>query len=276
MKTATPESIRIERRVIGHDFDAGIPRYWALANPVISCFFHALSSVIPRGERFFIQTVEEAAVRVSNTALLADVQGFIDQESQHRIGHGAMNEWVASQGYPVGRVEQGIDRLLGWVERHLSSKYQLALTVALEHFSCLLSDRFLRAEGLQVALHPAMQRFLVAHCVEEIEHKAVAFDLYQQAYGDYLARILMMLFVTVIFAPNVFRIQFIYLRHDRHLWNIRAWMQAVRFFWFRPGWFGHTIPGYLAYYRPGFHPWQNDNSELVSFHLARLARQQSA
>lgn len=276
MKTPTPQSIHIERRVIDYHFAADVPRYFALGNPVISCFFHALSSVIPRGERLFIQTVEEAAPRIADKALQAEIEGFIAQESQHRIGHGAMNEWVASQGFPVRRVEQGIDRLLGWVERHLPAKFQLALTVALEHFSCLLSDRFLRAEGLQASLHPAIRRFLVAHCIEEIEHKAVAFDVYQKVYGDYLARILMMLFVTVIFAPNVFRIQFIYLRHDRQFWNLKAWMQAYRFFWFRPGWFAHTIPGYLAYYRPGFHPWQHDNSDLVSLHLARLAEQKSA
>jgi predicted metal-dependent hydrolase len=62
-----------------------------------------------------------------------------------------MSGWPR-RAYPVGRVEQGIDRLLGWVERRLPAKFQLALTVALEHFSCLLSDRFLRAEGLQASL----------------------------------------------------------------------------------------------------------------------------
>lgn len=276
MKTVTPDSIHIEKRVIGHRFGADIPRFWANGNPVISCFFNALSSVIPRGERFFIHTVQQAADRVGDPALKGQVRGFIAQESQHRVGHGAMNDWVAAQGYPIERVELGVERMLGLVERHLSHKYQLSLTVALEHFSCLLSDRFLRAEALQAGLHPEVQQFLVAHCIEEIEHKAVAFDVYQEAYGDYFARIFMMLFVTLVFAPNVFRIQFIYLLHDRQLFNVKAWLQAVRFFWFKPGWFGHTIPGYLAYYRPGFHPWQHDNSQLVSRYLTRLSQGKTA
>ena len=270
MRTETPRNIHIEKRMIEHDFSQNIPRFWARGNPVISCFFNALSSVIPRGERFFISSVHEAAETVDDVTLQNQVRGFIAQESQHRVGHGAMNEWVAEQGYPIGRVEQGVERMLGCVERCLSRKYQLALTVALEHFSSLLSDRFLREPDLQTSLHPTMQHFLIAHCIEEIEHKAVAFDVYQEVYGDYFARILMMLFVTVIFAPNVFRIQFVYLWHDRQLFNVKAWFQAVRFFWFDPGWFAQTIPGYLSYYKPRFHPWQHDNSQLVARYIGQV------
>ena len=79
-----------------------------------------------------------------------------------------------------------------------------------------------------------------------------------------------MLFVTVIFAPNVFRIQFVYLWHDRQLFNVKAWFQAVRFFWFDPGWFAQTIPGYLSYYKPRFHPWQHDNSQLVARYIGQV------
>jgi predicted metal-dependent hydrolase len=38
----------------------------------------------------FIQTVEEAAPRIADEGLQAEVAGFIAQESQHRIGHSAL------------------------------------------------------------------------------------------------------------------------------------------------------------------------------------------
>lgn len=269
----TPASVNIEKRVIAHGFSTSIPRFWANNNPVVTAFFHALSSVIPTGEKFFIRTVEETAKTIENPGLKAEIQGFIDQESQHRVGHAAMNEWIREQGYAITAVERGVNRLLGWVEQYCSLKYQLALTVALEHFSCLLSDQFLRHKALQSGLHPVMREFLVAHCIEEIEHKAVAFDVYQEVYGDFFARILMMLFVTLVFAPNVFRIQFIYLWHERHLFNFRAWGGAIRYFWFSPGWFGGTIPGYLAYFKPRFHPWQHDNTGLIDHYLKQSGQQ---
>lgn len=270
--TKTPPSIHIEKRLIDHRFNLSIPRYWANNNPVITAFYNALSSVIPTGEKFFIRTVKESASAITDPVLKKELTGFVAQESQHRVGHNAMNEWIRDQGYAIDSVERGVNRLLDFVEKHFSMKNQLALTVALEHFSCLLSDQYLRHKALQARLHPSMRAFLVAHCIEEIEHKAVAFDVYQEKYGDYLSRILMMLFVTVIFAPNVFRIQFIYLWHEKHLFNVKAWAGAVRYFWFSPGWFGRTIPGYLSYFKPSFHPWQHDNSALIASYIGDVER----
>lgn len=258
-------SLNIQR--IKLSFSSAIPRFWANNNVVITHFFNALSSVIPAGERFFMHTVRQAANHLEDEALQTQVQAFIAQESQHRMGHNAMNGWLLEKGYPISDVEQGVHQLLTWIEKHFSLKYQLALTVALEHFSSLLSDRFLRAKLLQNQLHPEFNDFLVAHCIEEIDHKAVAFDVYQAVYGSYWARVLMMLFVTVIFAPNVFRIQFIYLKHDKSRFNIKSWLSAAYYFWIKPGWFAQTIPGYLAFFSIRFHPWQLDNSQLIDEYI---------
>lgn len=262
-KTRTPENIHIEKRCIEHRFGNDIPRYWANNNPVITAFFNALSSVIPSGEKFFIRTVEEASGSIIEPELQNELQGFIEQETQHRVGHLAMNDWIRAQGFPIAPVENSVNGLLGFIEKHFSLKYQLALTVALEHFSCLLSDQFLRQKALQPGLHTTIREFLIAHCIEENEHKAVAFDVYQSVYGGYFARIIMQLFVAAIFAPNVFRIQFVYLWHDRELFNMKAWREAIRYFWFSPAWFSRTIPGFLSYFSPAFHPWNHDNSELI-------------
>jgi hypothetical protein len=265
--THTPSNIHIHQRCIKHNFDDSIPLHWANNNPVITAFFNALSTVIPTGEKFFIRTVEETSATIENTALKKELTGFIEQETQHRVAHLAMNEWIHSKGIPINKITPGVENLLGFIEKHFSAKCQLALTVALEHFSCLLSDQFLRQKGIQANLHPIMRNFLVAHCVEENEHKAVAFDVYQAAYGSYLSRVAMMLFVTLIFAPNVFRIQFIYLWHEKQLFNVKAWLGAIGFFWFKPAWFTRTILGYLAYYKPRFHPWQHDNSALINAYV---------
>jgi len=150
-------------RKMAHSFSESIPRLWANDNVVITHFYNALSTVIPRGERFFISTVRRASVGINNPQLLADVSNFITQECHHRVGHNAMNESLKNQDYPVLKAEQSVHRLLLWIEQHCSLKYQLALTVALEHFSSLLSDRFLRSKHLQQSLHPEMRDFLITH-----------------------------------------------------------------------------------------------------------------
>jgi predicted metal-dependent hydrolase len=37
-----------------------------------------------------------------------------------------------------------------------------------------------------------------------------------------------------------------------------------RFMLFKPGMIGRVIPAYLQYYRPGFHPWYEDDRGLIA------------
>lgn len=244
-------------------FGDGIPRYWVNNNPVITCFYNALSTVIPEGERFFISSVRRVLDQVDNPQLQQQVRTFISQESRHRAGHDALNELIREQGYPLQSSENCIKRLQLLAERFFTARQQLAATLALEHYSAMMSDLFLRESRLSQDMYPAVRDFLIRHSIEEVEHKAVAFDVYQAVYGGYPARILQMLMITLFFIPNVALIQCRYLWHDRQLFNLRAWCGAVHYFWFRPGWFRRMIPGWLSYFRPGFHPWQHDNRDLL-------------
>ncbi|MCB1148352.1 MAG: metal-dependent hydrolase, partial [Leptospiraceae bacterium] len=176
---------------------------------------------------------------------------------------------IALRGYPVAEASGYVKALLGFINKHASKQQKLAVTAAIEHFSSVMSDRFLRYPAINQVLEPAIREFLVWHCVEEIEHKAVAFDLYQALYGGYFTRIAAMLLVTVFFIPSVFGVQFAYLRHDGELYNRRAWWQAVVHFWFKPGWFSRIPSGYLPYYLRRFHPWQHDNSKIVKNWIER-------
>ena len=244
-------------------FDDEVPRYWVNNNPVITCFYNALSTVIPEGERFFIGTVRAVLDDINEPQLKQEVRQFIIQESNHRAGHHRLNDWIARQGYPMQSCENHIKRLQSSIERFFSTRQQLAATLALEHYSAMLTDQFLREPLLSCDMHPKIRTFLVEHSVEEIEHKAVAFDVYQSAFGSYPVRIWQMLLITFFFLPNVVYIQWRYLWHDRQLLNLKAWAGAMHYFWFRPGWFRRIIPGYFRYFKPGFHPWQHDNSELL-------------
>lgn len=244
-------------------FGADVPRYWVNNNPVITCFYNALSTVIPEGERFFISTVRAVLDDITEPDLKQEVRKFISQESHHRAGHKALNDMIRDQGYPVSSSEKCIKRLQNRSERFFSARQQLAATLALEHYSALLTDQFLREPLLSADMHPAVRDFLIHHSIEEVEHKAVAFDVYLSVFGSYWARIWQMLMITFFFIPNVALIQCRYLWHDRQLFNLPAWLGAVRYFWFRPGWFRRIIPGWLRYFRPGFHPWQHDNRDIL-------------
>ena len=48
------------------------------------------------------------------------------------------------------------------------------------------------------------------------------------------------------------------------------------FLWGKPGVLRKCMPDFLAYFRKGFHPWQQDNRELIEKNLNELELKPSA
>ena len=78
----------------------------------------------------------------------------------------------------------------------------------------------------------AKSRLWMWHALEEIEHKGVAFDVYEAVGGGYLRRALAMLWVTVLFALTLGVIR-IYLHWSVPCVRARKYMQSQRVPWSR-------------------------------------------
>ena len=66
------------------------------------------------------------------------------------------------------------------------------------------------------------------------------------------------------------------LKADGKLWSLRTWLGGVNFLWGKPGVLRKCLPEFLAYFRKGFHPWQQDNRELLERNLRELDMTSSA
>jgi predicted metal-dependent hydrolase len=110
---------------------------------------------------------------------------------------------------------------------------------------------------------PAMQKLWQWHALEETEHKAVAFDLYQAIGGNYAWRVRWFLFASIQFAIDSLRQTVNNLWHDGTLFKPSTWLSAAQFMLGRPsrggGWLWLTAGPLLAYFKRDFHPWQQDN-----------------
>ena len=102
------------------------------------------------------------------------------------------------------------------------------------------------------------------HAVEETEHKAVAYDVYQAAGGGYWRRAYAMLRVTAIFIPRIHQMQLLLLHEDPTTLSLRDLARCLRYLYGRGGFIRALLPGYCRYFRRDFHPWQDDNSQLIS------------
>jgi hypothetical protein len=144
-----------------------------------------------------------------------------------------------------------------------AARWQLAATCALEHLTAILAHQLLSDERVMAGAHPAMAALWRWHAAEEIEHKAVAFDVFRAAGGTERERRGIMIVASVIFWAKVIEHQVKMMRTDGILASPRAWWALGRFLFVRPGALRRILPDYAAYFRRGFHPWQLDDRALI-------------
>lgn len=249
------------------DFDfAGVPRHWFDNDPVLSHFLNALSLTFPDGERFFVDAVRAFRDTVKDPERQKEISGFIGQEAMHSLEHDTFNKMLAAQGYR--EQAEGGQKLARYLikqgRERLSAKKQLAATAALEHITAILANRLLKDPALLESMDPAVRDLWMWHAIEEIEHKAVAYDLYQDVCGDYRLRVRILLAASLALASYTSKYTWAFLKQDNlHRNPLVLARGAWRLFGFN-GLLTRTVPDFLQFLRPGFHPWQEDNSALVA------------
>jgi predicted metal-dependent hydrolase len=259
------EPRHLERRNVDFPFDAAsVPRTWLRDDLWQSLFMDALSLVFPDGERFFVDSVKRFASKIDDPGLRADALAFAAQEGMHGREHGAFNEILAEQldRAAVAKSEAEVRAILKLVRRVLPPHAQLAATCALEHFTALLAEQLLTHEETHGDMHDSVRGLWLWHALEESEHKAVAFDVYQAAGGTYPVRAGIMFLTTVVFFAEIANIHVRLLRKEGILFDGRAWVRGLNFMWGKPGFFRALIPRYFDYYRRDFHPDDCDASAL--------------
>ena len=105
--------------------------------------------------------------------------------------------------------------------------------------------------------------FMRKHAAEEMEHKAVAFDVYRAVGGGEKMRKRALRRATVLLLIDILVGVVHMLRRDGKLWNLRLWWQGWKFLFFEGGLLRRVWPAYREYFRDGFHPWQRDTRELL-------------
>jgi len=273
----TPSTVaqKPEIRPRNLDFPLGddVPNLWHSGDASVSHFFNGLSIMFPEGETFFMDAVRRYQGEVEAPALRAEVRAFCGQEGIHAREHRSYNEWLSARGYPVERLE----RIVRWrvrLVRSFPEKLQLAITCALEHFTAILADALLRDPRTVAGMHPRMAELWRWHAIEETEHKAVAFDVYQAVapgLGGHLRRCWAMFMVSVLFTSQIVLHQVVLEHHEGTLWRLCGRSFAFRYFWTEPGFLRRALRSYRAYYQRDFHPWQHDNADLVESWKAEYA-----
>ncbi len=146
------------------------------------------------GERFMVQRVGAALPALADPALTADVEVFLEQESQHIAAHEPFNRLLLDRIYRDNRaLHRCAHGMVGGVER-VSTRTGLAVSAFFEHiadctFAAFLEDYYGRNRRFSSdpGVHDLIDRSGVGslflwHAGEEMSHRHVAFDV-MRAYG---------------------------------------------------------------------------------------------
>lgn len=171
-----------------------VPRYWAAGNPLLTHYLNAFHVLIPEGERFFIRCVRPYLETLPQGTMRQRCQAFMGQEGWHQVAHRGFWSQLRRQGLPVDRFARiyqtlAFDLLEQRLARFLSDRQRLAVTAALEHYTAVMSSALFRSDFPVAHFHEEMDRLHRWHGAEELEHKAVAFDLHVSQGGSYVERV---------------------------------------------------------------------------------------
>jgi predicted metal-dependent hydrolase len=264
--TITPRDLRLDRKAVQ-------AKWWHGGDPVATAYFNALSASFPQGETFFIESVRRFRDRV-NGRLQEQIKLFVEQEAAHTREHVVFNKLIKSAGYDTSAMDAEIRRRLD-VARSRHPVGQLAITVGLEHFTAIMAHSLLTEKDPLPGAPAEVLRLWQWHAIEEIEHKAVAFDTYMEvtrelsSFKRWFIRCQVMLLISAQFWHSNLQRMADFFRQDG-INTPRTWWRVFTYLWIMPGAMRGLVLPYLSYFRPGFHPWDHNDAALVREYEQRL------
>ena len=213
---AAVEHHKLVARPVQFDF-SNSPIHWIPNDPLSSHVVNGINLILPAGEFWFCRVYNKVLPYVTDPILKDDVVGFIRQEAVHARAHCKAREFLEQHNYEMepfmGRINWLFETLLG--EAPLGIKalqikqleypwlvLRVGIIAAIEHFTGVIGQWSLDNKTWDKA-DPVIADLFRWHLAEEVEHRNVAFDLYQHLvknkYGFYASRQALMAIVFPLF-----------------------------------------------------------------------------
>lgn len=165
--------------------------YWA-ETPFVTHAINPLHILLPQGELWFCRVFNRVLPEITDPQLYADVKGFIGQEAIHSRSHSHVIDFYKEHGIDLSSFvhltevlfKDLVDELplkQRWLAKLLGKNwliFQVGAIAAIEHFTSILGMWVLEEKAIN-NFDPEILRLIRWHGAEEVEHRSVAFDLFQ-------------------------------------------------------------------------------------------------
>ncbi len=185
MADITPRKVRFDFSEVPINFDLP-PEVLNRTLPAVG-----LSLTMPYLEPYLIRTMKVAGKQITDPVLAEDVRHFSQQEGHHYRAHADLNARIrdhfpAAVAAEIRAIEEALDADYQRFTREKSLRFNLGYAEGFEAMTC--------ATALASAEHGGLGEvpggmIWAWHMAEEIEHRTVAFDVYEHLVGSYPYRI---------------------------------------------------------------------------------------
>lgn len=246
-----------------------LPDLWCGNEIYFTTLMNSLSCLFPIGEKFFIRSIRGIEKHVDSARLKNEIRLFCAQEALHGKKYERFNQWIDKCGFPIAALSQVFESQFFKRTKLYGPVFNLALTAALEHLTATMSQSLLESPKILEKFHSKAKPLVVWHAVEEIEHKAVAFDVLQEINKSYFLRILAMLVACTELSFGLLYIMVRCLVARRQLFKLASLCRLISL-GLSSGFVWTIVKGVCAYFRPNFHPWDSDDRALLAHHLSTI------
>lgn len=158
---------------------------WSRTSPWFSMFVNALGIHVPYFERYLIRAMTKAKVHIQDARLLRDVGAIIGQEAHHAKNFIEFNQEL-NKRYPLAaKFEAEAKEYFANRAQNDTLKQLVGYTAGYETFTFLAGAIVLQNHDKWFAdADPVVKAMWVWHQVEEVEHGAVAFEVYKHLFGE--------------------------------------------------------------------------------------------
>ena len=245
---------------------------WSTHVPELAIAANAVSLLMPHAEPYVVASVRSALDDLTTTdpELAADAQAYAAQEAQHHGQHRAFNEFLLAR-YPrlarIDRIEASIFRRLRARSGARSGtrsaahpgsrapagpdRFGLAFAAGFETIAFVAARWVDRHQRLLHDAEPTVATFFLWHLAEEVEHKEVAYEVYEAAGGGRLRYAAAMAVAAVVLAASSMVATLVMLAAEGRLLSPVAHWRLLRW---SLGFVLAALPVMVVSALPGHHP----------------------
>lgn len=262
---------KLALRNIKFDFRQNRKKYWYDNNPVKTLYANTITASIPYGEKFIFLSVRLLLKDLKDKSFRKKVWQFSQQEANHSREHLRLYRQLVKPFYPrlklnkrgLYKVSQGIAWLVG-------RKIHFSTIAAIEHFTATTSEMYLLHPELFNGMEEQFHLLWLWHFVEEVEHRAISFDILTHIRSGYVHRIIGFFLGSIFIAASLIG-PFVHMAiHDKLYRSWGFYKEVYYFFWRREGIIKKAIVPYLQFLLPHYHPNRYIKLDMLNHYQEKI------